>query len=185
MNDREQYELAEWFRESDSYLFAKESDWKAGGKSFFQALIVVGSFTGSIILLSRENILFGILLLSLGARVLISLFRTEKIENILEESTQELDTHEVEQVLNYGKCKKCEEGTSFFWNVANMLLVEIRSPYEFDINYGMLCSEHSSELTRQILTEKNYGVEILERAKQIAIAIAYKTKKSINKPAIT
>lgn len=71
----------------------------------------------------------------------------------------------------FPKCKICGKETTRTGNTTNMILAGIRKPEEFNDKYGMMCSEHASEVTKRIIEEKHISDEDLRKAYKEAIKL--------------
>lgn len=65
-------------------------------------------------------------------------------------------------------CRRCSKKTSKAGNYTNMYLSGIRDPKKFDKKYGMMCGDHASEVTEEIMAEKNLSMRDWEKANRKA-----------------
>lgn len=60
----------------------------------------------------------------------------------------------IEDDLKFPNCKICNSETSLTGNLTNMELTGINDSNEFNTKYGMMCSNHAQQLTKQLMQEK-------------------------------
>lgn len=56
--------------------------------------------------------------------------------------------------LRFPTCKLCDKETSLTGNLTNMALSGVEDPSEFNSKYGMMCSSHAGQITKQIMEDK-------------------------------
>jgi hypothetical protein len=71
----------------------------------------------------------------------------------------------------YPVCKRCSRPTTKAGNYTNMALSGILDPMKFDQRYGMMCGDHASELSRQIMRERKLTKEDWVEANMRALEI--------------
>jgi hypothetical protein len=73
--------------------------------------------------------------------------------------------------LKFPTCRLCDKETSLTGNLTNMALSGIDEPDEFNNKYGMMCSNHAGQITKQIMEDKGLTEadfhKAHERAKEI------------------
>lgn len=77
----------------------------------------------------------------------------------------------IQKRLYFPACMKCGEETSKSGNLTNMILSGITDPDEFNRRYGMMCADHTAEITQKIIQEKNLTEIDLANAHKKALKV--------------
>jgi len=162
--------------QNDSDKIAPPPSWYSNLVLFVFALIIMGIYY----LFSKLQT--GILFLAMAFILIIAMFvyRRKVLIKIINEMPKE-KLGKYKSKTKFSKCKLCDKEPSKTGNYTNMFLSKIHDPQKFDEKYGMMCSNHATEITKKILKEKNLDEKDWERAAQKALQVMDQELKELTK----
>ena len=172
---RKSYLLSMFFKMGLSEKVAPFPKWYP-----YVVFLIFGIIITGVINLFKRQIVIGLLsfIVAFGIYYFCYIYRKQKvlkaIRNIKPEELEDLFSG-IQQDRSgkayFPTCKKCGKETSRAGNITNMILSGIINPDEFNQHYGMMCAQHTVEITEKITQERNLTPDDIAKANMKALQV--------------